>query len=170
MAIKGGYSGLQDFLLQLEGIKGESRDAKFPDQIEVESWSFGLSQTGSFGYGGSGGGSGKVQFEDLNFVTKMSCASPRMQTACVSGEHIPKAILTCRKAGGAGMVFYTVTLTDVIISGYTVKAQDEAARLPLDYVTLNFAKIEVAYAQQGGSGGVGAAVKAGWDLNRNAPV
>ena len=169
MAIKGSY-GQTDFLLQLEGIKGESRDAKFPDQIEVESWSFGLSQTGSFGYGVSGGGAGKVQFQDLSFVTKMSCASPRMQTACVSGEHIPKGVLTCRKAGGQGAVFYTVTLTDLLISSYTVKAEDEAARLPVDFVTLNFAKIEVAYATQGGGGGVGAAVKAGWDLNRNVPV
>ncbi len=169
MAIKGAY-GQEDFLLQLEGIKGESRDAKYPDQIEVESWSFGLSQTGSFGYGGGGGGSGKVQFQDLSFMTKMSCASPKLQMACVSGQHIPKAVLTCRKAGGQQMPFYTVTLTDVLVSGYTVKAEDEAARLPLDYVTLNFAKIEVAYSQQGSTGGVGAAVKAGWDLNRNAPV
>lgn len=167
---KGSYGGADDFLLFLDGIKGESRDAKLPGQIDVESWSFGLSQTGSFGYGGGGGGSGKVKFDALSFVSRMCVASPKMQAACASGQPIPKAILTCRKAGGKQESYFTVTLTDVLISGYTVKAEDEEVPLPLDHVTLDFAKIEVAYATQGGTGGVGAAIKAGWDINRNAPV
>ncbi|CAD5369320.1 Protein hcp1 [Rubrivivax sp. A210] len=169
MAIKGAY-GQEDFLLYLEGIKGESRNIKFPEQIEVESWSFGLSQTGSFGYGGAGGGAGKVQFKELSFVTKMCAASPKLQTACVTGQHIPKAILTCCKAGGSQQFpFYTVTLTDVLVSGYTIKAEGETV-LPQDFVTLSFAKIEVAYSTQSAGGNMGAAIKAGWDLNRNAPV
>jgi type VI secretion system secreted protein Hcp len=170
MAIKGGGYGGDDFLLFIEGIKGESRDSKLPGQIDVESWSFGLSQTGSFGYGGGGGGSGKVQFDALSFVSRMSIASPKLQAACASGQHIPQVILTCRKAGGQQVPFFTVTLTDVLVSGYTVKAEDEQLPLPLDNVTLAFAKIEIAYATQSGTGSVGAAVKAGWDLNRNVPV
>ena len=170
MAIKGGYSG-DDFLLELDGIKGESRDSKMPGLIDVESWSFGLSQTGTFGYGGGGGGSGKVQFDALSFVARMSVASPKMQAACASGQHIPKAILTCRKAGGQQLGYFTVTLTDVLISGYAVKAMDESLPLPLDHVDLSFAKIEVAYVPQGSTGaGGGGAIKAGWDLKRNVSV
>ena len=45
-------------------IKGESRDARHKDEIDVLSWAWGLSQAGNLGHGG-GGGSGKVSFQDL---------------------------------------------------------------------------------------------------------
>ena len=37
-----------DFFLKLEGIKGESTDKKHKGEIEIESYSLGLSNTGSF--------------------------------------------------------------------------------------------------------------------------
>ena len=37
-----------DFFLKLDGIKGESTDAKHKGEIEIESFSLGLTNTGSF--------------------------------------------------------------------------------------------------------------------------
>ena len=38
--------------------------------------------------------------------------------ACASGEHIKKAVLTCRKAGKDQQEFLKFTFTDVLVSSY----------------------------------------------------
>ena len=64
----------QDFSLKIDGIKGESRGASSKDEIDLESWSFGLTQDSSFGSGGGGGGTGKAGFQDIQFKARMSSA------------------------------------------------------------------------------------------------
>ena len=44
-----------DMFLKLDGIKGESKDSKHSGEIEILAWSWGLSNSGSFGSGGGGG-------------------------------------------------------------------------------------------------------------------
>ncbi len=87
-----------DYLLKIEGIKGESTDSKHKDEIEIESFSWGATQPGTFSTGG-GGGAGKVSFQDLHFTSRVSVASPNLMVACASGQHIKVATLTVRKAG-----------------------------------------------------------------------
>jgi len=45
-----------DSFLKLDGIKGESADAKHKGEIDILSFSFGASQTGTHATGGGGGG------------------------------------------------------------------------------------------------------------------
>ena len=58
----------QDMFLKIEGINGESQDAKHKGEIDVLSWSWGASQSATTHMGG-GGGSGKASFQDIH-VTK----------------------------------------------------------------------------------------------------
>ena len=53
-----------DAFLMLDGIKGESNDAKHKGEIDVKSFSWGVSQTGA-GHTGLGSGAGKAEFQDL---------------------------------------------------------------------------------------------------------
>lgn len=165
----------QDFTLKIDGIKGEARGASSKDEIDLESWSFGITQATSFGSGG-GGGTGKAGFQDIQFKSRMSCASPKLFDACATGKHIEKAILTCRKAGGKQEVFYTMTLTDVLVSSYRVASLDGARNAErigpaaIDEFALNFGRIEVAYKEQNVKGGVGASVQTGWDVRKNVKV
>ena len=48
-----------DYLLEIDGIKGESKDSKHPGTLEITSFSWHASNPGSFSIG-TGGGSGKV--------------------------------------------------------------------------------------------------------------
>ena len=64
-----------DIFAKLGDIKGESNDAKHKDEIEVLSWSWGVTQTGSMAHGG-GGGEGKATFHDLHFMHHIDKASP----------------------------------------------------------------------------------------------
>ena len=44
-----------DMFLKMDGIKGESVDDKHKDEIDVLSWSWGMSQSGSAHMGGGAG-------------------------------------------------------------------------------------------------------------------
>ena len=56
-----------DIFAKLGDIKGESLDSKHKDEIEVLSYSWGVTNAGSMAHGG-GGGEGKATFQDLSFV------------------------------------------------------------------------------------------------------
>ena len=156
-----------DYFLKLDGIPGESRDAKHKDEIDVLAFSWGVSQSGSSGPGG-GGGAGKAVFEDLLVVARTSKASPKLMLACASGQHIKTAVLTCRKAGKGPLEFLKITLTDALVSSYEIDGSDE--ELPLDQAALSFAKVEMAYTPQDPTGKAQPPVKAAWDLKKNAKV
>ena len=48
-----------DYFLNLGTVEGESADHKHKGEIDLQSWSFGATNAGSFSMGG-GGGAGKV--------------------------------------------------------------------------------------------------------------
>ena len=157
-----------DYFLKLEGIDGESTDHKHKNEIDVESWSWGESNSGdSAGRGGSG--AGKVSMADFHFVMKVNKATPKLMLACATGQHIKKGTLTCRKAGGDQQEYMTVTLSDLLVSSYQTGGS-KGEVVPVDQISLNFAKIEVEYKPQDDTGKVGAPVKTGYDLKLNKKV
>jgi type VI secretion system secreted protein Hcp len=154
-----------DYFLKIDGISGESVDAKHKGAIDVESWSWGESHPAPPGVG-SGGASGKVQMQDLNFTAKFSTASPDLILACASGKHFKSAVLTARKAGKEQLEFLTFSLSDVLVSAYQTGGV-EGEVVPADSVSLNFAKIQVEYKPQKPDGSLGGSIKAGWDVKQN---
>jgi type VI secretion system secreted protein Hcp len=70
-----------DIFAKIGDIKGESLDAKHKDEIEVLSFSWGVTTTGATATGG-GGGAGKATFQDLSIVHKIDKASPLLMRAC----------------------------------------------------------------------------------------
>jgi type VI secretion system secreted protein Hcp len=158
-----------DYFLKIDGIDGESQDAKHKNEIQIESFSWGATQTGTFAFGG-GGGAGKVQMQDFHFVMKHNKASPKLLLACAEGEHIKKAVLTARKAGKDQQEFMKVTMSDVLVSSYQTGGSANGDEIPMDQISLNFAKIEHEYKEQQASGSLGGVVKAGYDLKQMKKV
>ena len=76
-----------DIFAKLGDIKGESGDSKHKDEIEVLSYSWGVTNAGSMSHGG-GGGEGKATFHDLSFVHKIDKASPVLLQTCATGVSI----------------------------------------------------------------------------------
>lgn len=157
-----------DFFLKIDGIEGESPDSKHKNEIEVMSWSWGETQHGASGQGG-GGGAGKVQMQDFHFVSKSNKATPKLMLACADGEHIKKAVLTCRKAGKEQQEYYLITLSDLLVSSFQTGGS-EGGILPTDQVSLNFSKVEFEYKEQKPDGTLGGAIKAGYDVKANKKV
>jgi len=157
------------YFLKLDGIEGESIDEKYKGEIDVLSWSWGLSQTGTSGVSG-GGGAGKAEIQSLQAVATTSKASPKLMLACASGQHIKEAVLTAarKKKKGKLQEFVIVKLTDVMISSYQISAGQRTP--PVDSFSLNFTKIAFNYSAFKEDGSLDAPATAGWDVKTNKSV
>ncbi|HEY1380532.1 MAG TPA: type VI secretion system tube protein Hcp [Gemmataceae bacterium] len=159
-----------DYFLKLDGIDGESNDDTFKKNIELESWSWGESNSGGFAHG-SGGGAGKVAMQDFHFVMLMNNASASLAQACANGTHIASAELSCRKAGDTPQVFLKIKMSDVLVSSYQTGGSSHGEIVPTDQISINFAKIEYAYGKQDAKGKVASLdQKMGYDLKLNKKV
>jgi type VI secretion system secreted protein Hcp len=157
-----------DYFLKIDGVDGESTDAKHKGEIELFSFSWGETQAGAGGGRGGGGGAGKVTMQDLHVATRVSKASPQLMLACATGKHLKLATLVARKAGKDQQEFLVYKFTDVLVSSYqTGGSQGE---VPTDQISFNFSRIEVEYRAQKPDGSLAAADKAGWDVKANKPV
>ncbi len=157
-----------DYFLKIDGIAGESQDSKHKGEIELESFSWGETQAGGTG-GGGGGAAGKVQMQDFHFVMSVNKASPKLFLACASGQHLKDATFVARKAGKDEQEFLVYKFTDILVSSYQTGGA-AGDMLPVDEVSLNFAKIEMEFRPQKGDGSLGPPVKGGWDVKKNKPV
>ena len=157
-----------DFLLEIDGIKGELSDKTFKGAIELETFSWGASNAGSHAAGG-GGGAGKASFQDLHFTTSVSKASPNLMLFCANGTHIKKAVLHVRKQGGEQKEYYTLTLEDLLVSSYQSGGHSSTPSAPpVDQFSLNFTKITYAYKQQKPDGSLDTAVETVWNVKTNS--
>ena len=159
--LAGSLNAASDYLLEIDGIKGESKDERHPDTIEIESFSWGASNSG--GSAAGGGGTGKVSFQDLHFTTKISKASPILMLSCASGKHIPKAILFMRKAGSSLQEYYTIVLEDAYITSVKQAGQTSSASTgddrPTEEVAFYYNKISVVHTADDGTLTTGEAVR-----------
>ena len=154
-----------DMFLKIDGVKGESADAKHKDEIDVESWSWGETNAGSPSPGG-GGGAGKVQFQDFHFVMRLNRASPSLAKACATGKHIKLATLTVRKAGKAQQEYLIFKFHDLLISSYQ-SGDSEGSVAPLEQLSFNYAKVEMEYKPQKPDGTLGGPETFKYDLKAN---
>lgn len=155
-----------DMFLKIEGVEGESEDSKHSGEIDVLAWSWGMSQSGTTHMGG-GGGAGKVAVQDLSFTSYVEKASMPLMLYCCNGKHIPKATLVVRKAGETPLEYITVNMEDLLVSSISTGGSGGEDRLTQN-VTLNFAKVNVAYKIQGKDGAQkGGDVPFGWDIKSN---
>jgi type VI secretion system secreted protein Hcp len=159
-----------DMFLKLGDIKGESKDSAHKEEIDIYSFQWSMSQSGSMHQGG-GGGAGKVSISNLNLTKPLDKASPNLMMACSSGKHYPEATLTIRKAGGASPIEYTVIkLKEVMIASYDTNAgtSDEIIK---EHIALNFGQVEVSYQPQNADGSKeGGVIKYGWNIRENVKL
>jgi type VI secretion system secreted protein Hcp len=156
-----------DFFLKVDTIKGDSLDSQHAGEIEVESFSWGHTNNTSIGSATGGAGSGKAQFERLLITTRVSSASPLLAHLCVSGLHVPTAVLTVRKAGGRQEEFYKVTFKTVFLTQYKSVGAGGPNLLPLDELTFVYGTYQIEYRPQNKDGSLAAAVLTGWSQITN---
>ena len=155
-----------DIFAKIGDIKGESVDAKHKDEIEVLSFSWGVTNAGSVSHGGGGGGgAGKATFQDLSIVHKIDKASPLLMRACATGAHLKEATITHRKAGKDQQDYLIVKMNDIIITAVT--DGDASGQGGSEMISLAFAKIDLEYKPQKADGSLDTGIHFKYDLKAN---
>jgi type VI secretion system secreted protein Hcp len=158
-------AGTDSYFLKLDGILGDSTDAKHKGEIQLLSFSWGSSNSGTTGSAGGGAGAGKVSITDFQFATATSQASPLLFLATATGKHLKSGLLTVRRKGRGQQEYLKIELTDVLVSSYQQGASN--GTVPVDSASLNFSKIKYSFYPQKADGSLGAPVTATWDLLAN---
>ena len=157
---------MANIFLKLTDITGESKDASHSDEIEVLSWSWGLTQSATFG-GGGGGGGVHMNVQDLSFSAHVSKATTALAKKCANGTHIPDGTLTIRKAGENPQEFMIFTLEKIIVSSYQTGGASEQSQM-VESFSLNIAKVKVEYKTQNDDGTLGAGGEVTIDVPANS--
>jgi type VI secretion system secreted protein Hcp len=152
-----------DIFAKIGDIKGESLDIKHKGEVEVLSWSWGVSQSGSIV---GGGGAGKANFNDFAFTHHIDKASPILLKACATGEHIKEATITVRKAGKGQQEFLIIKMNDILITSVNPSVSSDA-KFTAESVALQFAKVDLEYKPQKKDGSLDVGVHFKYDIKGN---
>ena len=152
---------MSDLYLKITDIDGESTDQGEPGAIDVLSFSWAVTQSGSAAQGGSSS-AGKSSFADFVFVKRLDKATPKLMVACASGEPIKEAVLTATISGEERRTLYEIHFSDIVISSFQQSGSSADASAQED-VGISYATIEVTYKPPDGS----APVTMGWDVVKN---
>ena len=177
-----------DMFLDLDGIKGESRDQAYKGKIDILDWKWGASNAGSAHVGG-GIGSGKANFRDVVIRKYLDLSSAKLLESVSLGTHFKQAKIIVRKSGGKQSLEYcTVTLDEVMVTDYEFggeglrdvsattgdgKFRETGARSGgqdrlEETVTLTFARFEVKYQAQDKAGSKAGDTKFAYNIAENA--
>jgi type VI secretion system secreted protein Hcp len=154
-----------DIFIKIGDIKGESQADGHKDEIELMSWSWGATQSGST-QSLTGSTAGKVNVHDLTFTKLVDVATPNLVKAVCGGTAYKEALLVCQKSAGNGkpkVPYLKIKLGNVLISSYSTGGaggSDETT----ETISLNFGKVELTYTQQTPEGTAGKAVPMAWNI------
>jgi type VI secretion system secreted protein Hcp len=113
-----------DMFIKIDTVDGEAHDSKHKKEIDVLSWSWGMSNNGS-AHVGAGAGSGKVNVQDLTFTKRVDTATPKLALACCAGKHFKEAVLVVRKAGNKPVEYLKIKMDVVLISAISTGGSGE---------------------------------------------
>lgn len=133
-------------------IVGESSDKRFPNQIDIIDWSWGMTAPTAVG----GTRTGRVLMNELKLVKRVDKASTALMVVMNTNELLTTAVLSVRKSGGASpLPYFVVTLSNARINSYEVQSDIDASGAPAltEHLSLSFKSITIDYTLQGTTGG-----------------
>lgn len=149
-----------DMFLKISTIDGESKDAKHKDEIEIESFSWGIVPSEKVD---AADARSRPVVQDFNFAKRVDKSSPVLMLSCATGKHYDEAVLTARKAGEKPLEFLVIKMTNVFVTSYQTGGSSGDV-VPVDQFSLNFEKIEETYTPQREDGSADKPVSAGFSV------
>jgi type VI secretion system secreted protein Hcp len=149
--------------LFVDGVTGPSTSKT--GGIDILSFSFGASNSSTYGVGSSGQEStaGRVDFSNLTIMKVLDATSPILSQHCWSGDILKSAYVIYDKPIGADQAdYFRVYLGGPIIVSIQ---QSGSSENPTESVTFAFQQVEVAYKPQQDDGSLGGTIAKGFDLS-----
>jgi type VI secretion system secreted protein Hcp len=158
------------FFLKLDGIDGESQDTDHSGEIDVLSFSEGISNSGTFD-AGTGGNTGQANYTDVSLTKYLDKSSTTLRQYCGLGTAIDTATISCNKQAGDKKVEYLkITMHNVVISSVAGGGSGGGTEPIVEALSLNFAGIEYDYTQQSNTGDAMGSTHFGRDIQQNTNI
>lgn len=148
--------------LFVDGITGPSTSKT--GFIDILSFSWGVSQTSTYGAGASGkeAKAGRADFSNLSIMKVLDATTPLLCDHCASGNILDKVYIVYDKpVGDLQADYFRIYLTDALITSVQLSGSNEN---PTEAVSFAFQKVEIAYKAENDDGSLAAAVPKGYDL------
>ena len=157
--------------LYIDGITGPSTSKT--GFIDVLSFSWGVSQTSTYGAGASGkeAKAGRADFSNLTIMKVLDKTTPMLASSCWSGEILTKVYILYDKPVGKSTSakqddYFRIYLKDALITSVQLSGSNEN---PTESVSFAFECVEVAYKPEKDDGTLDAASPKGYDLEHLTP-
>lgn len=125
-------------------IKGETSQAEHVDEVPLTSVQWGVGRAVSIVSGSRQTAS--PTFSDIVITKQIDSASNDLAKACFFATHLDEIVITFVKdAGEASTGYLAYTLTDCLISNYTISG---ATGSPTESISISFIKIKSLYKKQ----------------------
>jgi type VI secretion system secreted protein Hcp len=148
--------------LLIDGVDGPSTSK--PGHIDVLSFSWGVSQTATYGAGASGkeAKAGRADFSNLSIMKVLDKTSPLLCDHCATGDILKKVVLLYDKpVGDKQQDYFRIWLKDALITSVQLSGSSEN---PTESVAFAFQGVEIAYRPEKDDGTLDAAIRKGYDL------
>lgn len=146
-----------DYFLKIDGVDGESTDPSHRNEIEIESFSWGVSTPRD---SASGQSTGRRQYQPIIIRKRIDKSSPLLARAAAVGEHLKKGVLVARDENGNE--FEMLSFFDIFVEEF--KQSGDQGSHPTESLSFNYQKIEFSYTPVGADGKPGTPVVRGWDV------
>jgi len=139
-----------DYFLKLDGIQGESEDAKHKNEITILSWSWGASQVSSVS-GTGGSGAGKASLSDFSVMAFFDKSTPLFFKSICAGTHIKTGEMTAIKSGADGKPYLKVDFKELFVTSLQISASSE---VPSVSISFSYNEIKIDYSTQNEQGNI----------------
>ncbi|KOC91137.1 Hcp family type VI secretion system effector [Winslowiella iniecta] len=154
-----------DIYMKIDNIQGESQDANHKGWIKVSSFNWGATQPANINVGG-GGGTGRVQYQDLQVHAEVDKATPAIMRYLSNGKHINKVELSACHASDGQIEYLRITLEEVLITGASYNGTSHTDKIGMSY-KFQAAKVGQQYWELMANGGKGPETASGWHIKEN---
>jgi type VI secretion system secreted protein Hcp len=153
-----------DIFLAIDGIQGDSTDARHKNQIAIESFAFLAKRPTT----SSSRGATSVRFNGLRLDKVYDVSSPKLFAAATSGRRLKSATVTfSTSTDPSGTDVLTYKLTDVTLTSYGqggTNPDDKALGSLEEEIGLTAARVSVTEKTFNANGNPGPAVTASWQV------
>ncbi|HEX6370349.1 MAG TPA: type VI secretion system tube protein Hcp [Longimicrobium sp.] len=157
---------MDTMLLKIKDVPGTTDMAGYEKQIEVLSYSHGVSMQVTGDVSNTERTSGKPRMQDFHITKYIDKSTPLINQKCCEATNLGEVQLTvARNDAGTVIPFIVYTLSDVVLSSVSVGGG--GGDKPVESLSLNFSGIKWDYTAQKEAGGKDGVVAGSWDVAAN---